>query len=219
MHSRLEQYIEQVETRLVELPPAQRESETGEMRQHLAAMVEARMESGLCEEKAITETLEQFGRAQTVSRQLTQVHQRRFLPDNLLTAMICSILCTYGGAFLLFMALVRHDWKGLHLRLLDGCSQSVQMAYVVNVMLIGCLTAGAITGALFPRRAQWGTLLPYLVWWAMGISNTSCFPNMTMRDYTIICGFWIVTGSFTMLGAKAGAVWHRRRLHRRRLAV
>ncbi len=221
MHSRLEQYVEQVETRLAELPPAQRESETEEMRQHIAAMVEARMESGLCEDKAITETLEQFGQAQTVSRELAQAHGRnhKLLPDNLLTATICAVLCICGSALLLFLSLIRIERDGLHLRLLDGCSQYVQWAYEDSIMLAGCLVAGAMTGALFPRRALMGILLPYLVWCSMGISNISRLHNVAMRDYLWGCGFWIVTATFTMAGAKMGARWRKRRYYRRRLVA
>lgn len=221
MHSRLEQYVEQVETRLVELPPAQRESETEEMRQHIAAMVEARMTLGLCEDKAITETLEQFGQAQTVSRELAQAHDRnhKFLPDNLLTATVCAILCTYGGVIPLCLILVFLDHQGHNLFDPKGGFYAARIALMICVVLLSCLGVGRLTGVLFPRRAISGIGCTFLLYCAMGISQISGYHLITPLEFLQVCGFWAVLAVFTMAGAKMGARWRKRRYYRRKLAA
>ena len=221
MHSRLEQYVEQVETRLAELPPAQRESETEEMRQHIAAMVEARMESGLCEDKAITETLEQFGQAQTVSRELTRAHDRnhKFLPDNLLTATVCAILSTYGGAALLCIVLIFLDRYGHNPFATKNAFYAERVACVYIAIMFSCLGVGRLTGALFPRRAVVAIGSTFLIYCAAGISQISSYHLMTPLDFLQVCGIWATLAAFTMAGAKMGARWRKRRYYRRRLVA
>lgn len=76
MHARLERYLKEMEIGLRSLPVEQRESEMAEIRQHLAAMVDAATEVGFSEDEAVARALERFGKPREVGRQLARAHRR-----------------------------------------------------------------------------------------------------------------------------------------------
>ncbi len=67
---RLEQYLAAVGARLRTLPPARRDEEVREIRQHLDALVAAHLARGQSPEEAVDVALRQFGHAEQIGRQL-----------------------------------------------------------------------------------------------------------------------------------------------------
>lgn len=80
MHKRLEKYLNQLRSQLRDLPAEQREIEVREIRQHLESLVADYMRAGASEEKAVTQSLDQFGSSRTNGRQLGRTWNRKRRP-------------------------------------------------------------------------------------------------------------------------------------------
>ena len=78
MHSRLEQYLDELERPLTALTPEARADWREEARQHLLALAAAHEELGTPPEEAAEAALRQFGDAQQIGRQVQQ-----FAPEHL----------------------------------------------------------------------------------------------------------------------------------------
>lgn len=217
MHSPLEQYLEQVETRLVDLPATQRASEVEEMRQHIEASVEAFMELGCSREEAVTQTLTQFGQAQQVGAELASAHDRvlRSRWDNVPMAAVTCLSANW----------LLHSGKNLLLPTTypiaaDG-SVYVSPASYVSAMLFGMVIAfasGWLTAQVAPRRAILGIALRHIVTFVTAI----CGFLMLMRQMQIpvwmhnqnihfFIRAWItsflVYMPVGMIGARQGRAW------------
>jgi uncharacterized integral membrane protein len=84
-NSQINHYLEIMEGRLKQLSPAQRQEEIQEIRQHLEALVAGHRMAGLSEEEAEKAAIRQFGHAEQVGQELSNVSQRQrmrvlFLP-------------------------------------------------------------------------------------------------------------------------------------------
>lgn len=90
MNNRLEQFVEEVESRLTTLTPVVREQEVTEIRQHLEAMVAAEREMGASEKEATDAAISRFGMASQVGSELNATGWRlrlRRLPDVAVAAL------------------------------------------------------------------------------------------------------------------------------------
>ena len=74
-HPQLERYVETIALRLKSLPPAQRDEEVQEIRQHLDALIAAHRGAGLSEDEAVKLAIQQFGHAKHVGEELREVSQ------------------------------------------------------------------------------------------------------------------------------------------------
>ena len=74
-HPQLERYVETIASQLKSLPPAQRDEEVQEIRQHLDALVAGHCGAGLSEDEAVKLAIRQFGHAKQVGEELCQVSQ------------------------------------------------------------------------------------------------------------------------------------------------
>ena len=222
MYNRLEPYLAQVEARLKHLPGERRAEEIQEMRQHMEALVTAHQELGLSEEEAIVATLRQFGSARTVSRELSHALQRaeKPLPGSLGIAMLCQMAGMWGGAYGLFHLLFVVQTDGLHPRFFANNS-AVLIGWTI---LLGwsflCLGSGLMTGLASPRKALTGIALAY------GITILASFCSLVasrhphsvpthLRWYITTYGVWGLALAISMLGAKTGVWWRRKRDSRR----
>ncbi len=104
MHKQLEEYLNQFALRLGKLPRAQREDELREIRQHVEALVASHRHDGKSEDEAVRLAIAQFGRAEKIGHDLSQVNRKKDLAST--AAAICiqvsvCMLLAYG-----FFALV-----------------------------------------------------------------------------------------------------------------
>jgi uncharacterized membrane protein len=74
--SQLDHYLETIEGRLKNLPPARRQEEMQEIRQHLEALVAGHRIAGLSKEEAVAAAIRQFGHAEQVGQALSQASQQ-----------------------------------------------------------------------------------------------------------------------------------------------
>jgi uncharacterized membrane protein len=74
--SQLDYYLEIIEGRLKGLPPAQRQEEMREIRQHLEALVAGHRIAGLSEDEAVAAAIRQFGHAEQIGQELSQASQQ-----------------------------------------------------------------------------------------------------------------------------------------------
>ncbi len=76
-NSQLDRYLETIEGRLKRLPPARREEEMLEIRQHLEALAAGHRMAGLSAEEAEATAIRQFGHAEQVGQELINVSLRQ----------------------------------------------------------------------------------------------------------------------------------------------
>jgi len=76
-NSQLEHYLKTIESRLQNLPPAQRQEELLEIRQHLEALVAGHHLAGLSEAEAVVAAIRQFGHAEQVGQELSKATQQK----------------------------------------------------------------------------------------------------------------------------------------------
>lgn len=76
-NSQVDHYLEIMEGRLKRLSPAQRKEEMLEIRQHLEALAAGHRSAGLSEEEAEKAAIRQFGHAEQVGQDLSNVSQRQ----------------------------------------------------------------------------------------------------------------------------------------------
>lgn len=75
--SQLDHYLTILEARLKGLPPARRQEEMLEIRQHLEALVVGHRLAGASEEDAVAAAIRQFGHAEQVGQALNQASQQQ----------------------------------------------------------------------------------------------------------------------------------------------
>lgn len=105
MDSRIDKYLQTVESQLRDLSQEQREEEVREMRQHLEALASRLVEGGASEAAAIQSAIEQFGPPRQVGRSVrwaSRHSQKRRRAWATLLAMAC-----HGVGWLLIVGLVR----------------------------------------------------------------------------------------------------------------
>lgn len=223
MHSPLEQYLEEVETRLIDLSAEKRQSELEEMRQHLQDSIEARIELGCSQEEAIAYTLEQFGRAQQIGAELALVHERKAAGwrGTLLAATACAYVFGIGISLLrdaLLPALFFFADKGSHLIIDVGW-------WCASLVMVSFLT-GWTTAMFSPRKAVQGSALAYILSFVLPYvvaSLHSSVPSAVPLDMQVrllahnmiltLIAILIATSS-----AKMGVRWKQARKRRMRLA-
>jgi uncharacterized membrane protein len=76
-NSQLDAYIETIESRLNGLPPARRQEEMQEIRQHLEALAAGHRIAGLGEVEAVKAAIRQFGHAEQVGQELSKASQQQ----------------------------------------------------------------------------------------------------------------------------------------------
>jgi hypothetical protein len=229
MHTQIEQYLEQVETRLVDLPVAQRAGEVEEIRQHMEASVAAFVQRGCSPEEAVTRTLEQFGRAQTVGAELARAHDRRRRTrwDNVPMAAV------------VFMAVrwLLHTGKGMlspniyALSIMaNGSVYYVSPAAFASGMifwLVMAFAAGCLTAQVAPRRAIAGIVLWHVITFAISVCAFLLLLRQipaVQHDYVTHSVFMSWLESFLvympvgMLGARLGRIWKQRQRRRMEIA-
>lgn len=102
-NSHLDHYLEIIEGRLKRLSPARRQEELLEIRQHLEALAAGHRIAGLSEEEAEKAAIRQFGHAEQVGQELSNVSQRRrmralFLPlVYFLTVTVLMVIFIING--------------------------------------------------------------------------------------------------------------------------
>jgi hypothetical protein len=98
----VERYLQSVEARLSALPPAQRDDELRELRQHLEALIVGHRARGLDDDAAVAAALRQFGHAEQLGRDLQRASLREtrsrlwpvFLMYVAMVALIFGLLAT-----------------------------------------------------------------------------------------------------------------------------
>ena len=75
--SPLDHYLETVEARLNNLPPARRQEEMLEIRQHLEALVAGHQRAGVSEADAVAAAIRQFGHAEQIGQALSKASQQQ----------------------------------------------------------------------------------------------------------------------------------------------
>ncbi len=110
MYKQLEEYLSEVAKGLVVLPPARREEELSEIRQHLLSAVAGSEEKGRTEDEAVQIAVKQFGTPQAVSKQIVSAWRReawkqgmRTQPELILFAVF-SLAITLSQVWLSFVA-------------------------------------------------------------------------------------------------------------------
>jgi hypothetical protein len=95
----LDRYIADLGARLRALPPAARDEELREVRQHLDALVAGHLAQGQSEEAAIEAALRQFGQAEQIGRQLQHAWEKNRVPRLWLYAVayLFMVALTYGA--------------------------------------------------------------------------------------------------------------------------
>ena len=224
MNSQLEQYLEEVETRLHELPMQQRQEEVAEIRLHIGTMIEAHKELGCTEEEAVRQALAQFGKAQVLSQGLSYAFHRgsNSLQGNLLTAtVVASIAC-------LIMSQLRFCVTSTFIpTFVSGSQMNVVTGWWVGTLFIFPLLQGWLTAMAAPRKAVQGVALASVL--SLGtfliVSNFSGFlpaflpSTIRLQMFVFETGWWLVCTSIAMLGAKAGAGWKKTRLRRDQASI
>ena len=223
MHSPLEQYLEQVETRLRDLPAEQRQSEVEEMRQHMQDSVNARVELGYSQDEAVAHTLEQFGKARTVGVELARVHERKDaeLCGNLLSAAVCAYI------FNVSISLVR-NWlmQTLFIPPTRMGSMILFSYWWLASLIIVPLLIGWTTAMLFPRKAVQGTALSYLIACGYSLVTSSFYSSlpanvpsdMRVRLFAQALIVTLISMLIAVASAKMGVLWRKARQRRMRLA-
>ncbi|MCW3098743.1 MAG: hypothetical protein JWL77_4361 [Chthonomonadaceae bacterium] len=214
MHSRLEQYLETVAQNLQALPAEERSNELTEIRLHMESLVEANRELGSTEEEAVTLTLAQFGRAQTIGKDLTRVHQSGGKSD--LSGLAGAIAFSYFGGMLASLIMSRFFLIALS-------PSPTPTAWWIARGLLTTVCVGWLTGAVMPRHAIKGTLYAHLV--GMGLAGllTLLFPTSIMpmspilSTWTMLLASTAVGTSLAMFGAKQGVQWRNARVKAMRL--
>lgn len=70
--SQLDHYLATLEARLKSLPPARRQEEMLEIRQHLEALVAGHLRAGVSEDAAVAAAIRQFGHAEQIGQELSK---------------------------------------------------------------------------------------------------------------------------------------------------
>ena len=215
MHSRLEQYLQTVEQHLQALPAEERHNEISEIRLHMESLLEANRELGSTEEEAVTQTLAQFGPAQTIGKELTRVHPSERKPQ--LRALADTVAFNYFGGMLASMVTSR-----LFLLPLTPSGTPTYLWLVRGMLTTLCV--GWLTGAVLPRYAVRGTLYAHLLGAGFFILPTllmqlhvlSIISALSFAAFLLINT--AISTSLAMFGAKMGTLWRRKRVQPMRLA-
>lgn len=215
MHSRLEEYLQTVEQNLQHLPAYERQNELNEIRMHLDSLVQANTELGDTEEEAVTETLAQFGRAQTLGKDLTLVHQSAGKPT--FQDLAAAAAFNYVGGSVAMLAVSR-------LVILPLAYDGVPTFFWMVRSLLTMFCIDWLTGAVMPRGAVKGAFYARLLGAVLSLVFTLGLQPTTMPMVSV----WSIGGSLAIssliqiglavVGAKSGAQWRVRRDKKLRLA-
>ena len=90
--SQLDHYLAIFEARLTGLPPARRQEEMLEIRQHLEALVAGHLRAGVSEDAAVAAAIRQFGHAEQIGQELSKASQpQRLRPFLFLLVSILTV--------------------------------------------------------------------------------------------------------------------------------
>lgn len=216
MHSRLEAYLQTVEVNLHALPVEERQNELHELRLHMESLLESYQELGSTEEEAVTQTLAQFGRANTLGKDLNQAHQSagRSSIDTLAGAVAFNYLSGMAASLVI---------SRLFILALPASGAPTAIWVVRGLLLTLCI--GGMTGALMPRNAVKGTLYAHLAATGLSWLVMLCLPThaLPVSSHPV---FWIgqiintlIGTAIAMGGAKLGASWRDRQSRKMRIAL
>lgn len=100
-NSQIDDYLKIIEDRLKRSSPARRQEEMLEIRQHLEALVAGHRIAGLSEEAAEKAAIRQFGHAEQVGQELSNVSQRQRLRALLLPLVYFLTVAVLMGIFII----------------------------------------------------------------------------------------------------------------------
>lgn len=163
-HSRLESYLDEIETHLKPLPEWERIEWREEARQHLAALAEAYEELGAEPEAAARAAIKQFGAPETLGRQVRATSSRALADrrtSNLvgwsLHTLSFNTVVTMGALSLMMDPRLGAHWGAL------------------AVLLVGHILGGALFGwQTGHRRLSWMMTAPYVALVLAGALLTGC---------------------------------------------
>lgn len=156
MHNLLEDYLTKLSQNLGPLPAARREEELAEMRRHLLDAAVANQETGLSEDTAASNAVEQFGTPETLASTLVSAWHREDQRENKWSFWKAS--ATMIALTLISTYLVS---KPLNALLNSNTYRAHPWVVSVSVILLyGTIIAlsGWITGLTFPKRAVTGVV-------------------------------------------------------------
>jgi len=155
----LEEYVAEVRAGMKGIPAERADEEVAELRQHLAAAVEAETLAGKSEEEATLEAVRRFGSARTVGRGLLRAWRRG--NPSWLASPLGAVFVALGTHFVLgrlstlfFTQETVGGWIGAAYSAFPPeiaefvLSAVASLQYAVPAALVG-----AVTGFLSPRRA------------------------------------------------------------------
>ena len=168
MNRRLEAYLSEVASHLGALPPKRRADELSEMRAHLENAVIVNRELGRSEDEAAQNAVAQFGTASDLASNLIWAWRRgeRRQKRGFWGAVV-SVPATVTGLMLLMSHLPNSGSTWLD----QPCAEhrsvcaALCMALVQGLFLAEFGLAGAVAGALSPRRAVLAACLGLAGFW------------------------------------------------------
>ncbi len=211
MHSPLEPYLQTVEQNLHFLPPDERQQELAEIRLHLESLLEANRELCNTEEEAVAQTLAQFGRAQTLGKDLTYVHQSEGKPK--LRMLAGAIAFSYVGGTLLNHLL----YPLLNFAVpFTGHSTPLWITAWIATSLMSTLCVGWLTGVVTPRHAIKGTVITHLLGGAITFVTVMRQPGIIVSTAILSIGVSLLISAIiniavAVFGAKRGIRWRTKR--------
>ena len=140
MDSKIETYLQTMESELGALEAEQRDSELREMRQHIEAIVARLVEGGLSQSEAVEAAIAQFGAARKVGRELQTARVKGESLVQTTKAVGSASLCFFVP-YLFCSAL--QSW-------------SPERTYLIQVMVfsIACLAVGKVAATLAPHTGK-----------------------------------------------------------------
>jgi hypothetical protein len=211
MHSPLEPYLQTVEQNLHSLPAEERQQELAEIRLHLESLLEANRELCNTEEEAVEQTLAQFGRAQTLGKDLTYVHQSEGKPQ--IRMLAGAVVFNYAGGMLL--GHIVHPILNFAVPLTVHPTPLWITAWIAS-SLMTAFCVGWLTGVVAPRHAIKGTVINHLLGMCITFVITMRQPDIIVSNMVLSIGISllisaIINISVAVLGTKWGVRWRTKR--------
>lgn len=110
MNNRLNEYLDDLESRLRFLPEADRQQEINEIRPHLQSLIAAHQSEGQNEDAAAQAALHQFGTARAIGSRIGRVERRKRLAQTAETVVFCA---AFHGVYSVFEQGILHTWQAV----------------------------------------------------------------------------------------------------------
>ena len=229
MHKQLEDYLNEVAKSLGSLPPARRNEEMREIRQHLLNAVVIGKEQGQSEDEAVQIAVEQFGTPQNLGKNIVSAWRRGRARErlNFWGAVACAFVLSFslriGESWTIptcinHFGLMRIDPSG-RVHFLPGVYLVVWSAFIAS-----SVTQGMAIGAAFPRNAVKATPVGLTIYFALYLYLFYYFASL--HPYARVEPFHgapamylIVYVLIAVLFAGMGSRWRKARGERRALAT